>query len=175
MHVRIPQLLILGALFTSISYLAPATARASAPGSGVHAAASTPKGAVLRITQPFVNRSAQSAACNAMMGKLVGCPMTQRLRAAVARELQWERAHPGGNGNEFCRCQNPPRRIVISAVRHHGQTADVVTAWYWGARPVKISWVTRHTVAGWLVDNNYCTGYPKRDLYHIPVGPCPSP
>ena len=180
MSVRRAQLLILASLVLAIVSSVPATVTASPLGMRPHVAAATPRDAVQRVIQPFVDRSSPSAGCNALSGKLAACPITPRLRAAVSRELRWEIKHThGGNGNEFCRCQNPPRRVTISAVKApyvnaSGRFVEVETVWSWGSRPMNLTWITRQVQGRWQVDNNFCSGYPNKDLYHIPVGPCPS-
>lgn len=170
MYARIVQLLILGLLAIGVFGLAPASAGAS---SG-HEAARTPSQAVLLVTRPFYDRSAQQALCNAVTGKIAACPLTPRLRAALARELQWERAHTrGGNGNAFCRCQNPPTRVDIRGVVAQPQSAQVATTWHWGARiAVNLTFVTRRASGGWQIDDELCAGRPRTNMYHNPIGPC---
>lgn len=178
MYARIIKFLLFGSLILGAF---PTTSAIAAPSSSpARVVAATPRAAVMTLIRPFFNRSAQAAACNGVTGKLAACPITPRLRVALARELQWERQHTrGGNGNVFCRCQNTPKRVVIAAVKApytngSGQFAEVRTVWYWGSGRINISWVTRHVAGGWQIDNNFCSGYPKKDLYHNPVGPCPT-
>jgi hypothetical protein len=175
MTVRILGIALLASL---VSMILPSHSVmvSAAPGAAAQVTAQTPQQAVLRIIRPFYDQSAQHAACNPVTGKLAACPLTSRLRAAVARELQWERTHTkGGNGNVFCRCQNTPRRVVITGILRHPGKPEVTTVWYWGPGPVNINYVTVHVAGGWQIDNSYCAGYgPKTDLYHIPVRPCPT-
>jgi len=175
MYARIVQLLALAALALGVYSLNPLSARAGGPASSNAARAATPAGAVLRVIRPFYDRSAQGALCNAVEGKLAACPLTSRLRNALARELRWERQHTrGGNGNPFCRCQNTPTRVVVSGVLNYGATADVSTIWYYGpTNLLRLSFFVRRLAGGWLVDDNFCTGYPSKNMYHIPIGPCP--
>jgi hypothetical protein len=175
MHPRLSTGFALLVLAMSAMTLNPLTARAAGPLSATAVSAASPRAVVLQVIRPFYERSAQGNQCNAVGLKLAACPVTARVRHAMARELRWERAHTlGGNGNPFCRCQNTPRQVTISSVRIAGSTAQVVTVWHWGAgNNVRISWVTRRVGGGWLVDDNYCTGEPQKDFYHIPIGPCP--
>lgn len=178
MRVRILQVVLIGSL--TMGTLSAGAAAAAVPSrSTPGTAAVTPRAAVMVLIRPFLARSRQTAACNGVTGNLAACPLTSRLRAALSRELHWERTHTrGGNGNVFCRCQNTPRRMVVTGVKApyvnaFGLFAEVDTVWYWGSGPVNISWVTRRVAGGWQIDNNFCSGDPKTDLYHIPVGPCP--
>jgi len=181
-HARIGQIVILASIILAgVHAGSVAVSAASSAASAPQSVASSPRWAVLRIIRPFYDRSAQNDACNALAGKLAACPITPRLRAALARELQWERAHTrGGNANEFCRCQNTPRKVIISGVKApffnaSGTFAEVDTIWYWSTKPVNISWMTRRVHGGWQVDNSVCAGFgQKSDLYHIPIGPCPA-
>src|SRR5947209_3381023 len=159
MHARIIRVLLLASVALGAFSSGSALVSAAPVASTSRVAAATPRTAVLAIIRPFFQQSAQSAACNALTGRLVACPVTPRLRAAAARELQWERKHTqGGNGNEFCRCQNTPLRVVVSTVNGpyttaSGRFAQVKTVWYWGSRPTSITWATRHVPEGWQVDN----------------------
>jgi hypothetical protein len=170
MFTRIVQIAVLATLALSAFAVRPSPVRAATPN---HAAVS-PTRAVKTVLRSFSRAAPRNLACNTLQGKLAACPVTNRLRATIARELAWERKNTlGGNGNPFCRCQNPPRTITISHVALRGRTALVTTLLSWGAGiDMSLTFMVRQVAGGWLVDDSMCTGKSQSDLYHIPIGPC---
>jgi hypothetical protein len=133
----------------------------------------SPRQAVQMLIRPFHKPSAQNQTCNALKGQLTTCPLTGRLIKSLVLERRYEQTHAsGGNGNIFCRCQNPPLRVIVKRAVLHGLTARVLTVWQWGAEAQNLTFVTRHTTTGWRVANEFCTAKPSRDMYHYPIGPC---
>ncbi|HCG00036.1 MAG TPA: hypothetical protein DEV93_05780 [Chloroflexi bacterium] len=133
----------------------------------------SPIRAVQILVGPFYKSSAQRQSCNALKGQLTSCPLTARLIKSLVLERRYEQTHAsGGNGNIFCRCQNPPMRVIIKRVVPHGLTARVLTVWQWDTEAQNLTFVTRHTTRGWRIANEFCTANPARDMYHFPIGPC---
>lgn len=136
------------------------------------ARASSPVAAVRAVDSTSLPRTG----CNPITGKLAACPITDHLRAQLKRDLQWQRVHTrGGNGNAFCRCQNPPRSANYRLMSKTPTRALVQTVQHYGADTFALTWVVLKGNAGWLVEDNYCSGRPGTSLYskqQLSPGPC---
>jgi len=96
-----------------------------------------------------------------------GCPITARLQH---RLLQHPTEGPDGGADPICRCQNiAPTRVTLLNVK--GSVAHVNVRWAFQL-PETITFVVvlQHKV--WLVDDQFCSGYPNTSIYKSPVGPC---
>jgi hypothetical protein len=174
MNTKFPSLAVILCVASGISILgASSLTSSSALAAPAANGAVSPRRAVQIMIGPFYKPSAQSPSCNALKGQLTSCPLTGRLIKSLVLERRYEQAHrSGGNGNIFCRCQNPPQRIAITRLIPNGLTVHVLTVWQWGAETQMLTFVTRHTTTGWRVANEFCTAKPARDMYHYPIRPC---
>jgi hypothetical protein len=50
----------------------------------------------------------------------------------------------------------------------------VNTQWGYTYNVLRFTFVVRHDKAGWLVDDEYCTGHPSATIYKVPIRPCPA-
>lgn len=130
--------------------------------------ASSPFWAVRRVIQGFVGHPGKTYACKASQGNYSHCPMTGRLKKR-ANELGKLQANP------ICRCQNTAQSITMSFAHRMGSRATVDTTWRYGPgskESITFVAVRASGMAGWQVDDSYCTGQPNTSLYKPPKGPC---
>lgn len=141
------------------------------PAPGVPAAtttgAATPIQAVATLLAPFAAPGPPRGACDAVTGRVQGCPITPRLRYRL------EHFQAGENGNIVGRTQNPPRSLRWAQIGNNGFVARVNTRWDYGAsNSYAITFVVARQDDGWRVDDAYCAGRPQTSIYNPPAGPC---
>ena len=162
MFIRQVKLLSL-ALAASALLLLPLSAGAAPNAVG----ASTPEEAVSIIVAPFYTPGQNDAACNALTGKLDGCPLRPRLLDRLQHPIVGVET-----GNLISRSQNPPQTVRVSLIDNDGSMAHVDTRWDFGAGYYSITFVVIKEAGAWNIDDSYCTGHPQTSIYQSPTGPC---
>lgn len=137
------------------------------PAAALAAGTATPEEAVSALVKPFYTPGAGGGTCDAVTGKVDGCPVTTRL----LDRLQHPDSGPG-SGNIVGRTQNPPQSVSISLLDNNGQTSRVNTRWQYGSSSYTITFVATKQADGWAVDDSYCAGHPETSIYNAPTGPC---
>jgi hypothetical protein len=130
---------------------------------------STPEEAVSTLIKPLYSPGAGGGACDALSGKLDGCPLSARLLTRLQHPIVNQET-----GNLVGRNQNPPQSVSVAPVSNDGQTAQINTVWQYGASSYTITFAAVKQADGWVVDDSYCAGNPSTSIYNAPVGPCPS-
>lgn len=156
MTMRSIFLLCLLTLSLSVTATPPGPVHASSSA----APASTPRQAVSILLASVTRRVHGS--CHPFSGTaspastVATCPITPRMRHALL--------HPAGPGNLLCRCQNPPRRIVILGTMTLNRV--YVEGYFdYGPNSFVITYVVVHRPRGWLVDDMFCLRHPETSVY----------